>query len=351
MPLERLAANPLLSPDDLTATRDDLEVLCTLNPAAVRVGDEVLLLVRVGERARQTDGAVAYVRYDPDADAVEVTRISKGDPDLVTRDGRGYYYRGWMVLTSMSHLRIARSRDGRHFTFDPAPAIFPSTPYEAYGCEDARITPLDGRYYITYTAVSGRGVTVAMASTDDFVTFEKHGVIFPPYQKDVCLFPRKVGGLYVCRHRPYKSEFNPASIWTAYSPDLLSWGRHEMTLAPTPGTWEAERVGCGAPPILTDDGWLEIYHAADADGRYALGAMLSDVDHPERVLTRGRQPVLIPQADYELTGVYGNCVFSNGMIADPDGTLTVYYGAGDRICAAAVTTIEEMCQAAKGSGA
>ena len=347
MPLERLAVNPLLSPEDLSATRDDLEVLCTLNPGAVRFGEEVLLLVRVGERAREAPDTVAYVHYDAEADAVAVTRISKNDPDLVTRDGRGYFYRGWLVLTSMSHLRIARSVDGRTFTFDPQPAIFPTTPYEAYGCEDARITLLDGRYYITYTAVSDRGVAVAMASTDDFVTFEKHGVIFPPYQKDVCLFPRKVRGLYVCRHRPYKSKFNPASIWTAYSPDLLSWGRHEMTLAPAPGTWSAERVGCGPAPILTDDGWLEIYHAADADGRYALAAMLSDVDHPERVLTHSSEPVMTPQAGYELQGIYANCVFSNGMVADADGTLTVYYGAGDRICAAAVTTVDEMCQAAK----
>ena len=347
MPLRRLDANPLLRPTDVAPTRDDLDVLCTLNPAAVRVGDEVLLLVRVGESAVQTDDAVAYVHYDADADEVKVERIRKTDPHLEMPDPRTYLYCGRMLLSSMSHLRIARSPDGVHFTFDAAPAIFPTTPYEAYGCEDARITFLEGRYYITYTAVSDRGVAVAMASTEDFATFRKHGVIFPPYQKDVCVFPSKVRGMYVCRHRPYKSAFNPASIWTAYSPDLLCWGHHEMTLAPVPGTWQSERVGCGAPPIRTDEGWLEIYHASDAGGRYALGAMLSDLDHPERVVARGSRPVLEPRRDYELRGVYGNCVFSNGLIAEPDGTLRVYYGAGDRICAAAVTTVQEMVEAAK----
>ena len=347
MPLRRLESNPLLTPDDVRPTREDLTVLCTLNPAAVRVGDEVLLLVRVGEAAPQEDDHVCYLYFDSDAGEERIARFPKRDPDLTQRDGRGWFYRERMVLTSMSHLRIARSRDGETFTFDPAPAIFPSTPYEAYGCEDARITLLDGRYWITYTAVSDRGVTVALASTADFVTFEKHGVIFPPYNKDVCLFPEKIRGQYVCRHRPYKSEFNPACIWTAYSPDLRAWGSHEMTLAPTPGTWEAGRVGCGAAPIRTDAGWLEIYHAADAGGQYHLGAMLSDLERPGRVIARGSEPVLAPEADYELQGVYDNVVFSNGLIVDDDGTLTVYYGAADRICAAAVTTVDEMIAAAR----
>jgi len=345
--LERLDANPLLTPDDLAPTRDDLEVLCTLNPGAVRRAGETLLLVRVGERAAPRAGYVRYVYFDAEDGETKVAAIAEDDPDLEITDARGYYLRGRMLLTSLSHLRIARSTDGRNFRFDDAPAIYPATPYEAYGCEDPRITFIDGRYYITYTAVSDRGVTVALAETTDFVTFRRHGVIFPPYQKDVCLFPEKVRGMYVCRHRPYKSEFNAASIWTAYSPDLHCWGRHERTLAPMPDTWEGERVGCGAPPVRTDEGWLEIYHAADAGGKYHLGAMLSDLEHPERILTRGGTPVLQPEAGYEQKGVYGNCVFSNGLVVDEDGTMTVYYGAADRICAAAVTTVPEMVAAAK----
>ena len=120
-----------------------------------------------------------------------------------------------------------------------------------------------------------------------------------------------------------------------------------MTLAPRPGTWEAGRVGCGAPPIRTPEGWLELYHAADADGTYRLGAMLSDLDNPQRILTRSSRPVFQPEADYERTGIYGNCVFHNGLTASADGTLTVYYGAADRICAAAVTTVDDMIAAAK----
>jgi len=300
----------------------------------------------VGEEAPDSDDAVRTLWYDAQADALHIREIRRDDPALEIRDARGYFLNGRMLLTSMAHLRVARSSDGVHFTFDAQPAIYPSTPYEAFGCEDARITVLEGVAYITYTAVSDRGVSVALASTEDFQTFRKHGVIFPPYQKDVVLFPEKIDGRYVCRHRPYKSEFNDACIWTAYSPDLLSWGCHEMTASPRAGTWEENRLGAGAPPIRTDEGWLEIYHACDSDGTYHLGAMLSDLQHPERLLCRSREPVLSPQADYEIRGLFDRCVFSNGLIPHADGTLTVYYGAADKVCAAAVTTLEEMHAAA-----
>ena len=114
-----------------------------------------------------------------------------------------------------------------------------------------------------------------------------------------------------------------------------------------PNTWESDRVGAGAPPIRTDEGWLEIYHAADANGRYALGAMLSDLDRPEVIRSRSDRPVLEPVEPYEQAGVYANCVFSNGVLAEPDGRLTIYYGAADAICAAALTTVEEMVAAAE----
>jgi beta-1,2-mannobiose phosphorylase / 1,2-beta-oligomannan phosphorylase len=345
--MRRLEANPLITPEDLEPTHNSLEVISAHNPAAVKVKGEYILMVRVGERAPGDVGYVRYIQYNHKTDKIEIEGIRKDDPNLKLSDTRGYFYKGQMLLTSMSHLRTARSHDGIHFSFDPQPAIFPSMDYEAFGCEDPRITQLEGKFWITYTAVSNQGVTVALASTKDFVLYEKHGIIFPPFQKDVCLFPEKVNGMFVCRHRPYKSEFNPASIWTAYSPDLFCWGRHAQTLRPTPGTWEAERVGCGAPPIRTNAGWLEIYHASDTHGRYCLGAMLSDLEHPERVLSRSTVPVLEPETNYEIKGSFDNCIFSNGLIVEEDGRVIIYYGAADKICAAALTTVDEMVEAAK----
>ncbi len=346
MPVERLDANPLIAPADVAPTRDDVTVLCTLNPGAIRFGDEVLLLVRVGEAAREEPGVVGTVVYDHHVGEVVLRRYRRDDPDLVTRDGRGFIWRGKRLLTSMSHLRIARSRDMTNWTIDPAPAIFPTTEWEAYGCEDARITPMEGRYYITYTAVSHLGVNTMLAVTDDFVTFEKLGIICHTHNKDVVLLPEKVDGRYVCRHRPYKTEFNDACIWTAYSPDLRHWGDHTILHRPTPGTHEGERVGAGATPVKTDAGWLEIYHAADENGQYTLSAMLTELDRPHRVIGTSKAPVLVPAAPYELHGVFGECVFSNGLVAEEDGRLLIFYGAADTICAAAVTTVDEMVAAA-----
>ena len=346
MPVRRLDANPLITPADVPPTRDDLTVLCTLNPGAVRFGEEVLLLVRVGEAARDEPGSVGVVVYNHHAGRVEVRRYHREDPDLVSRDGRGFDYRGKMLLTSMSHLRIARSRDMVHWTVDPAPAIFPTTEWEAYGCEDARITPLEGRYYITYTAVSGLGVNPMLAVTDDFVHFEKLGILFPSHNKDVVVFPRKIEGCYVCRHRPYKTQFNDSCIWTAFSPDLRHWGGHSVLHRPAPGTREGERVGAGGTPVETDAGWLEIYHAADHTGRYTLSAMLTELDRPDRLIGTSTEPVLVPEAPYEMAGVFAHCVFSNGLVIDDDGTLTIFYGAADTICAAAVSTVDEMVAAA-----
>ncbi len=120
-----------------------------------------------------------------------------------------------------------------------------------------------------------------------------------------------------------------------------------MTMAPEPGTWMAERVGAGAPPIKTDSGWLEIFHGVADDRQYALGAMLSDLDRPEKVICRSTKPILVPTEDYELSGLLDNVVFSNGLVVDDDGKMTIYYGAADSICAAAVTCVDEMVAAAK----
>ena len=344
--LKRLKENPLITPDDLKPTRGDLNILCTLNPGVVKFRDEIILLVRVGEQVTQQPGSVSYIYFDEEIGDLKVGHYAKDDPKLSCPDGRGYYYDGRMVLSSMSHLRVARSKDGVHFKFDAEPAIFPANAYEAFGCEDPRITQLGDVFYITYTAVSSRGVTVALASTKDFQHYERHGIIFPPYQKDVVIFPEKIGGKYFCRHRPYKSEFNSACIWTASSPDLFCWGHHGITLSPRPEMWDSERVGCGGLPIKTEKGWLEIYHGSDENGRYHLGAMVSALEDPGRVIARSTVPIFEPKESYELAGVYGNCVFTNGWLVKENGELWIYYGAADLICACAITTVEEMLRAA-----
>lgn len=347
MPVKRFDANPLLTPKNVPPTREDLEVYCTINPGAIRIDDQVLLLVRVGEKPHDIPGAIGTLKYDPVSGQTLTIRYKLDDPELKTVDGRAFFYQDKMLLTSLSHLRVARSKDMIHWEVEPAPAIEPTTEWESFGCEDARITLLEGRYYIAYTAVSHLGISVMLAVTDDFVKYQKLGIIVPTFNKDVCLFPEKIHGRYVARHRPYRTAFNDPCIWTAWSPDLVHWGEHSVLLRPVADTWEGDRVGSGAPPIRTKEGWLEIYHGADVHGQYGLGAMLTELDNPLKIIHKSSRPIMTPEAPYELTGVYSQCVFSNGLVVDDDGIITIFYGAADSVTAAATTTVDEMIAAAK----
>jgi len=347
MPFVRTANNPLLTPRDVKPTRSDLEVLCTFNPGAVRFGGQTLLLVRVAEKPIAHDGELATCYFDPAKGELTTMRLDLKDPDLVYDDPRVFTYKKQGYLTSVSHLRLARSADGgRTFKFDDKPAIVADCPDEMFGTEDPRITPFEGRYYINYSAISPRGVCTRLAVTEDFKTYKKLGTIFTTNNKDVAIFPERIGGHIVCRHRPDGGMFNRPSIWTAYSPDAVHWGRHELTLAGTMGAWDGGRIGCGAPPIKTAAGWLDIYHGADAKGRYCLGAMLSDLACPEKLISRSKRPVFEPTTDYEVKGLYGNCTFSNGLVVDDHGVMTVYYGAADTVVASASCKVDEMIAAA-----
>jgi predicted GH43/DUF377 family glycosyl hydrolase len=104
--------------------------------------------------------------------------------------------------------------------------------------------------------------------------------------------------------------------------------------------WDSVRVGAGGAPIKTEKGWLEIYHGANKDNRYCLGALLLDRSDPSIVLSRSADPIVEPSAEYEKTGFFGNVVFTNGHIVNGD-EITIYYGASDEvICAGRLSIIE-----------
>jgi predicted GH43/DUF377 family glycosyl hydrolase len=107
---------------------------------------------------------------------------------------------------------------------------------------------------------------------------------------------------------------------------------------------DSARVGAGAAPIRTPAGWLEIYHGADSEHRYCLGALLLDLQQPWKVLARSPQPIMEPIADYERTGFFGNVVFTNGHLVHGD-TATLYYGASDSVICGARFSIQEILQA------
>ena len=166
--------------------------------------------------------------------------------------------------------------------------FLPDSEMEEFGVEDPRITELEGRYYFTYVAVSRHGAATALASTADFRHFERHGIIFCPENKDVVLFPERVGGEFVALHRPNAATpFCRPEMWVARSPDLIRWGRHDC-LHGGDAEWETGRVGAGTPPVRVADGWLEIYHGNRQPtrpgevGRYSTGLLLLDRTIPRR---------------------------------------------------------------------
>ncbi len=328
-------------------SRPDFEVLGVFNPGVARHDGQVVLLLRVAEAPRKmSSGLAAAPIFNAETGRIEIKRwqvTAKGpdvsDPRLVVDDGRTW-------LTSMSHLRVARSTDGIHFDVEGLPSLSAATPYESFGIEDPRITFLDGTYWITYTAVSQYGIGTALASTRDFRTFERHGIIFSPPNRNVTIFPQKIGGRYAALHRPMPEGLGQHSIWTAASSDLIAWGNHRLVATPRPGSWDDTKVGGGAVPFLVhfggEDGWLSIYHGVTGSPpTYSLGALLLDRHDPSRVRARSREPILKPEAPYEREGFFGSVVFTCGALTDDD-LVRIYYGAADGVTAVADLSLAEI---------
>ncbi len=218
--------------------------------------------------------------------------------------------------------------------------FLPDSDLEEFGVEDPRITALDGRFYFTYVSVSRHGAGTALASTIDFKSFDRHGMIFCPENKDVVLFPERIGGEYVALHRPNAATpFCRPEMWVARSPDLIHWGRHEC-LHGGGAEWETGRVGAGTPPVRVADGWLEIYHGNRQPtqpgevGMYSTGVLLLDLENPARILRRTAASIFEPTADFERHGFVPDVVFPTGIVETP-GSYLVYYGAADS-CTAVV---------------
>src|SRR3954454_3083313 len=185
MTVSRLSARLLLRPDDIPPSRDDFEVVGVFNPGAVRAGDEVVLLVRVAERPRERrPGFTGLPRWDPGGgltvDWVPEAELDPVAPRVVRRKADGL-----VRLTFTSHLRVVRCGDGRAVREITDITFRPQEEVEEFGVEDPRITPVNGRCYFTYVAVSRHGPATALGSTAEFKEFTRQGVIFCSENKDV----------------------------------------------------------------------------------------------------------------------------------------------------------------------
>ncbi|WNR46147.1 glycoside hydrolase family 130 protein [Paenibacillus roseipurpureus] len=344
MPPIRHTDNPIIKPSDVVPSRSDFEVVCVFNAGVARLGEEVILLLRVAERPRgsRADRHDAPI-YNPQTGEVEVKSFHASMPGCDFSDSRFFRTPEGTYLTSLSHFRVARSRDGIRFDIPEQPSLFPANEYEEFGIEDPRVTKIGDTFYIVYAAVSRMGITGYMASTKDFVAFERHGVIFHPTNKDIAIFPEKINGKYYALHRPSPVFLGKKDIWLAESPDLHAWGNHRHLIGRAVDGWDSGHVGGSAVPFRTEQGWLEIYHGVDSNQEYSLGALLLDLEEPWRVLARSKNPIMKPEASYEKEGFFGNVVFTCGVLVE-DGVVKLYYGASDTYIAYAELSLDEILE-------
>lgn len=249
-------------------------------------------------------------------------------------------------------LFAGRSQDGLHWEIDDEPIHFTGADSEIAAKEyryDARITPMEGKYYITWCN-GYHGPTIGVAWTEDFKTFHQLENAFLPFNRNGVLFPRKIGGMYMMMSRPSDNGHTPfGDIYVSQSPDLEFWGRHRYMMGTVKGNdsaWQSTKVGPGPTPIETDEGWLLIYHGVITTCNgfvYRMGAALLDLDEPWRVKYRSKDYLMAPWELYECVGDVPNVVFPCAALTDSaTGRIAVYYGCADTVTGIAFTTVDEL---------
>lgn len=343
MDIFRSEKNPIIKPEDIESSNPGFKVVGVFNCGVIRFDDEILLLLRVAETLVNDNPKKLSVAWlDINTKKFIVKEFNKDDSSIDISDPRLVITSGKNYLTSISHFRIARSKNGIDFEIGKKPAMFPENIYERFGIEDPRITMVAGKYYISYSAVSDMtGVTACLASTTDFINFTRHGVIFLPDNKDIAIFPQKINGRYYALNRPLSTEYGQKDMWISESPDLVCWGNHKRLMGTREGYWDNGRIGAGSVPVIIKEGWLEIYHGASKENRYCLGAVLLDREEPYKIIARSEKPIMEPTADYELNGYLSNVIFTCGLLYEED-RIKIYYGASDSCIAYAEIKVSDI---------
>lgn len=312
--LKRLKHNPIIKP----IVENKWESKATFNPAAIHDRDKVHIIYRaIG------DDDVSVLGYATSFDGFNIDARSNKPIYVPTKHFEGV------------------SRDRKT---EPYGGLYTSGGGVWGGCEDPRITKLDNKFFMTYVAYDGANPPrVAMTSIDE-EDFHKQNwkwkepvLISPPgiVDKNACVMSEKINGKYVIFHRIYPN------ILVDFVEDLNFDGetnflKGEFTIKPRVGFWDSRKIGAGAPPVKTDDGWLLIYQAVgdDDSGRYKIGAMMLDAKDPTKVLYRSKQPILEPIDRHENEGHKAGVAYPCGAVTVGD-KLIIYYGGADTVVCAA----------------
>lgn len=250
---------------------------------------------------------------------------------------------------------IAESDDGYHFVPRPAPVRMPTedgdfAEYTAGMYYDPRITRIDDTFYLMHAAHSRHGCRLSLVQTRDFESFQWLGFVSEPDNRNGVLFPEKIGGLYARLDRP-NTGGSFGDIWISYSPDLIFWGKSRCVLRNADVRWAWTKIGPGAVPIKTAEGWLSLFHGVRTQCAqhyvYSLGVALHDLEDPSRVIALCKEAILEPEEDYELVGQTPSVVFTSGAVVEDDGEVKVYYGGADTVQCVATTTVATLLHACK----
>ena len=212
-------------------------------------------------------------------------------------------------------------------------------PWLEFGCEDPRISKIGDTYYIVFVGMSRFGHfgdRLQWATTKDFQTFERHGLLMPQLeQRTSGLLPAKIKDEFLLFHRPMPN------MWLSRSRDLKSWHDSQCIFETRPGTWYENKLGIGAPPLPTPYGWLLFWHGKNNKNEYALGIMLLDRENPGKILKVQEEPVLRCEMPYEKEGFVPNVVYTNGAV-EFNGRFFVYYGCCDRCLSVATVEVDQV---------
>jgi len=245
-----------------------------------------------------------------------------------------------------TNIGLAYSDDGIHWDVSKKPC-FQMQDAEIKRAYDPRLTVIDGRCYMCFAIDTNHGIRGGIAVTDDFENFDVLSMTAPD-NRNMVLFPEKIGGTYVRLERPmpvYSRGKDRFDLWLSASPDLRYWGDTKLVMGVEDVPYANDKVGPGAPPIKTEKGWLCAFHAVDKDTtrgkngwedkwqkRYTAGIALLDLDDPSKVIGIHKQPLIAPELPFETTdGFRTHVIFPGGMILEPSGEVKLYYGASDTV--------------------
>lgn len=317
--MKRHPINPILTRTDIPPIPPELiDVSSVFNPGAIKDGDTYRLILRVQSRSRET------------------------------------------------FLVIANSSDGIQFEVENKIIDFrgiENVTEKVFHIYDARISKLEGRFYIMFAMDMPEGCQLGLGVTDDFKTFDFLGITSNEDIRNGVLFPEKINGSFYRMDRPNKAKHSggPTSgstIWLSKSDDLIEWEPVAPLIQGRFHYWD-EFIGSGPPPVKTRKGWLHVYHGVaghfGSSNIYQGGVMLLDLNDPSKVIGRSRCNILEPREIWELCGQVPNVTFPSGMIvekyddegfAEEESEVKIYYGAADTSVGLLITSVAELLEAA-----